>query len=341
MKMLPVLYCFSFGTLVASVVTIPFSGFCRKRSKATTLNIAPEPRPEPKLEPRRVPEKDRMASAIRSWTVERADADLSYAKAPAPPIPPPVVEIQTITPEPAPPKPQPEFILEATAPQTEETNATIAEPNPFSGLDFQGSPNFYEILQISPRADLETIHRVYRIMAARFHPDNPVSGNHERFLELCEAYEVLSRPERRAQYDVALRAQESKPLPIFETPLFVDGIEGEMNRRLGILALLYQRRRLSNCGVGISTLELERRMALPREHLEFTLWYLRHKNFVHVVEDNSDYAITTAGVDYVEANSSRSPILQELIAAGKPSARPASAVQTTTAPLRKRRRHQR
>ena len=32
--------------------------------------------------------------------------------------------------------------------------------------------DYYEFLQISPHADTETIHRVYRYLAARFHPDN-------------------------------------------------------------------------------------------------------------------------------------------------------------------------
>src|ERR1043166_8909962 len=31
-------------------------------------------------------------------------------------------------------------------------------------------PDYYDVLQISPKADLETIHRVFRIMAVRFHP---------------------------------------------------------------------------------------------------------------------------------------------------------------------------
>ena len=193
------------------------------------------------------------------------------------------------------------------------------------------APNFYEILQISPRADLDTIHRVYRIMAARFHPDNPVSGDHERFLKLCEAYDVLSRPERRMQYDTALRAQESRPIPIFETRVFVDGLEGELNRRFGILALLYQRRRLNQSSLGISTLDLETWMALPREHLEFTLWYLRNKGYVQILEENSDYAVTTAGVDYVEANSAKNPILYELLTAGDAAARTAPASRNRVA----------
>jgi curved DNA-binding protein CbpA len=205
----------------------------------------------------------------------------------------------------------------------EEDPPAVAEPNPFLKANFQGAPNFYEVLQISKRADLETIHRVYRIMAARFHPDNPVSGDHEMFLKLCEAYEVLSRPDRRALYDYALCERETEAIPIFGDRIFVDGLDGELNRRFGVLALLYQRRRTNQGSLGISVLELESRMSLPREHLEFTLWYLRCKGYVHVLEENSDYAVTALGVDYVEANSAKNPILRELLTAGCPTSRPA------------------
>jgi len=211
------------------------------------------------------------------------------------------------------------FVSPAAEAQTEpepETHGTLAEPNPFLATDFHGAPNFYEILQISPRADVETIHRVYRIMAARFHPDNPVSGDHEVFLKLCQAYEVLSRPERRELYDNALRVRSAEPIPIFGARIFVDGLDGELNRRFGVLALLYQRRRANQGNMGISTLDLENRMSLPREHLEFTLWYLRSKGLVQILEDNSDYAVTASGVDYVEANSATNPILRELLSGG-------------------------
>ena len=62
--------------------------------------------------------------------------------------------------------------------------------------------DYYETLQISANAEPETIHRVYRLLAQRFHPDNNDTGNADRFRELAEAYEVLSDPERRAKYDV-------------------------------------------------------------------------------------------------------------------------------------------
>ena len=66
--------------------------------------------------------------------------------------------------------------------------------------------DYYEFLQISPNADPDTIHRVYRFLAARFHPDNPVSGDPEKFFMLKTAYDVLSDSTRRAAYDVQRRS---------------------------------------------------------------------------------------------------------------------------------------
>jgi hypothetical protein len=177
------------------------------------------------------------------------------------------------------------------------------------------SPDYYEILQISRKAETETIQRVFRIMALRFHPDNPKTGNLERFLVLKRAYEVLSDPDRRAQYDASHATAEPQPLPAFESEAFIYGIEGEMNRRLGVLSLLYHRRRLSEGRAGISVLELEKQMAFPREYLNFTLWYLRAKNYV-THEENSDYSLTFAGVDYLEAHSMNNRVIRQLLTAG-------------------------
>ena len=179
----------------------------------------------------------------------------------------------------------------------------------------QQHTDYYEVLQISRHADMETIHRVYRLMAARFHPDNPKTGDAERFLLLTRAYQALSDPPRRVQYDAALLSHEIEPLPVFQLRDFVDGIEGEINRRLGVLSLLYHHRRINEGRPGVSVLDLEKRMAFPREYLHFTLWYLRSKGFVRL-EENSDYALTAEGVDYVEANSSTNRIIRELLTEG-------------------------
>ena len=68
--------------------------------------------------------------------------------------------------------------------------------------------DYYELLQVSPTADIETIHRVYRLLAQRFHPDNQQTGNAGRFRQVSEAYNVLSNPEERARYDIVHAEQK-------------------------------------------------------------------------------------------------------------------------------------
>ena len=86
----------------------------------------------------------------------------------------------------------------------------------------------------------KTIERVYRTLAGRFHPDNPSTGDAKTFLRIREAYDTLSDPARRAQYN-ALR-QRTKYSERFRLRgrEFFDGIKGEQLRRLAVLCLLYR-----------------------------------------------------------------------------------------------------
>jgi hypothetical protein len=173
-------------------------------------------------------------------------------------------------------------------------------------------PDYYDILQIGPQAEAETIYRVYRIMAARFHPDNPETGDVDRFLLLKTAYEVLSDPDSRSAYDARRQGQPAGPMPVFELKDFVTGVEAEGNRRLGVLSLLYNQRRLDPDHPSVTLLDLESRMAFPREYLAFTTWYLRAKGLV-TAADNSDYTLTAPGAEFVESNIGKSEILAKLL----------------------------
>src|SRR5271157_3626821 len=172
--------------------------------------------------------------------------------------------------------------------------------------------DYYEMMQISANAEPATIQRVYRMLAARYHPDNPETGDADKFVELQKAYQVLSDPEARAAYDVALSQQSGQPLPVFEMKEFVVGIDAEMNRRLGVLCLLYNRRKSSPETPGLSILDMEAKMALPREYLEFTIWYLKEKELVRRDESTSEIMISAKGIDFAEQNLASSRIVYKL-----------------------------
>jgi curved DNA-binding protein CbpA len=172
--------------------------------------------------------------------------------------------------------------------------------------------DFYELMQISPNAEYETIQRVYRILAGRFHPDNKQSGDPDKFVRLNEAYRILSNRERRAAYDLEYQLRNTHPMTVFELKEFAAGIDGEPNRRMGIMCLLYNRRRSNPDQPGISILEFEKTMAFPREHLIFTLWYLKESGQVRQ-DDSSNFLITAAGVDHVEKNLPVHEILYKLL----------------------------
>lgn len=59
--------------------------------------------------------------------------------------------------------------------------------------------NYYDILGVSRNATPEEIKKAFRKQARKHHPD--AGGSEERFKEINEAYEVLSDPEKRKQYD--------------------------------------------------------------------------------------------------------------------------------------------
>jgi curved DNA-binding protein len=176
-------------------------------------------------------------------------------------------------------------------------------------------PDYYEFLQISPNAELDTIHRVYRFLAVRLHPDNPETGDAEKFFLLKEAYDVLSNPTRRSEYDTIYKREGAGVVPISTTVDFMDSMEGELNRRLAILALLYIQRRTNPYRPEISLLEVEARMGFPRDYLEFATWYLRNKGYISR-SDNSDFTLTADGVDFVESQRANIPVLNKLLTTG-------------------------
>ena len=69
---------------------------------------------------------------------------------------------------------------------------------------------YYDILEVSQNASSETIHAAYKALCKKYHPDVSSLDSDERMKEVNHAYEILSDPEKRSQYDRELRAEHSQ-----------------------------------------------------------------------------------------------------------------------------------
>lgn len=169
-------------------------------------------------------------------------------------------------------------------------------------MGIETTSDYYEILQVSPRADQEIIERAYRLLAKRFHPDNRDSGDAAKFGSLMEAFQVLSDPERRAAYDEEHKTDRLRPDPISFNPSSAGGLEAEKKVYQTILSIFYIARRRDVMKAGAGIVHLEKLVGLPSKELEFHLWYLKEKGWIQRLE-TGEFAITASGVDAVLENN--------------------------------------
>jgi len=162
-----------------------------------------------------------------------------------------------------------------------------------------GDADYYEVLQVSDSAEPETISRVYRILAQRYHPDNKETGNDERFREITDAYQVLSNAEKRAGYDATNQKRKKDRWRVVSS-----GVESENNFeleqavRLTVLEALYTQRRIEPENPGIYLRDLVRMLGRPQEHLQFTIWFLAQKKLIST--DDARMYLTADGAEYLE-----------------------------------------
>lgn len=159
--------------------------------------------------------------------------------------------------------------------------------------------DYYEVLQVSPNAEVDTIQRVFRLLAQRTHPDNKETGNEQVFQQLLKAYQTLSDPAERASYDAQHRAQVKLNWQIFDQKAEPQGLDSQRRVREGILGLLYRKRQMQPGQPGMNIREMEDLLGVPKEHLDFALWYLKEKQALKPA-DNGRYLITASGVDIYE-----------------------------------------
>lgn len=162
--------------------------------------------------------------------------------------------------------------------------------------------DYYEILEISPNANPETVERMFRYFAQRYHPDNPGTADRSRFDVVVEAHETLKDPVRRAQYDIAHRNQSNARSKFVEEVSDGKGVRQGIDIQNRVLSFLYAKCRQNVREPGIGDAELERLSGCPSEHLEFHLWYLKEKGWIRKIE-NGTFAITVEGIDRANSES--------------------------------------
>jgi curved DNA-binding protein len=159
--------------------------------------------------------------------------------------------------------------------------------------------DYYEALQISPNADQETVHRVYRVQAQRFHPDNQETGDAARFRLIADAYQILSDPQKRTDYDSQHRSSrhQEKREPLAGHP--ASTLADEHRKRHEILTVLYRKRLAQPDQPTMGLRDLLDHLGIPREQLEFSLWYLKEGGYL-LRTDSARHSITLKGVELIE-----------------------------------------
>jgi curved DNA-binding protein CbpA len=66
--------------------------------------------------------------------------------------------------------------------------------------------DYYEVLQVHPRAESDVIRAAYRVLARKYHPDH--GGDRVRMIAINDAWDILGDPSRRAAYDAARAAAD-------------------------------------------------------------------------------------------------------------------------------------
>jgi len=116
----------------------------------------------------------------------------------------------------------------------------------------------------------------------------------------------LLDPERRAEFDVQYDRHKSLQWQLFEQGAAPGGREEDQRIFNGVLSLLYVARRRNPGAGGLGQLELERMLGVPREHLEFPLWYLKKRGLIETL-DTGQVAITVDGIDEISGEETSLP----------------------------------
>jgi hypothetical protein len=198
----------------------------------------------------------------------------------------------------------------------------------------------YAVLGLEPSCDSDAIQTAYAKLAQKYHPNNRETGNKESFEAVNLAYEVLSDPNSRREFDALKGIGPREGAPKFSGPEFFNAFGRDTVLRSAVLCVLYDRRRTRPFTPALSLRHLESLLDATTEELNFALWYLKQRSLV-AMDDKSSLQITVDGMDYLANSSPSAEVLMPFIKAtpvapteepaSKPAEIPAAVEQTAPA----------
>lgn len=195
----------------------------------------------------------------------------------------------------------------------------------------------YAILGLDPKSDSETIQRVYGKLAQKYHPNNPETGDKEKFESVNAAYEVLCDPLLRREFDKLKGINQEEGTPKFSGLAFFDMLGRESVLRSALLCVLYDRRLTKPFTPSLSLRHLENILDATSEEVSSALWYLKQRGFASS-DDKSSLQITVDGMDFLEGSKPSPEAVLRLIRNEQPPvAKPAISSPLIASVLRGRR----
>ncbi len=171
----------------------------------------------------------------------------------------------------------------------------------------------YEVLGVDHKAGSDAIQASYARMAEKYHPKTGILPDAEKFESITLAFEVLSDPELRSEFN-KLKGIGGDEKPKFSGAPFFEAYRRDGQLRVGLLCVLYDRRRTKPFTPSLSMRHIEAIFNASSQELNFALWYLKQRDLV-VADDKSSLQITVNGMDYLEANPASPELVLPMIKA--------------------------
>jgi curved DNA-binding protein len=171
----------------------------------------------------------------------------------------------------------------------------------------------YAVLGLEPKSDSDAIQKAYTKLAQKYHP-NADTRDPEKFESVNFAYEVLSDPLLRREFDKLKGITGDEGGAKFTGLKFFDALEREAGLRVAVLCILYDRRRTKPFTPSLSLRHMENILDGTTEEMTFALWYLKQKGYV-TNDDKSNLQVTVEGMDYLEAHHPSPEVVMTFIKA--------------------------